>query len=164
MVKRFEYSERVVYPVERVHATVTNPEFWRHRFEAAPEKLTLDHSRGPRTLTATMRDTLDASSLPALVRKVLSGELTVERVDEWDALEGARADGRIRGSSTGIPVRIECTSALRAERDGTALDVTGAVTVKIPLVGGQIETVVRKLVRDLVEQDRNAIEQWLGPS
>lgn len=167
MAKSFEYSEQIAYPpLDRVHATVTDRAFWQHRFEEAPEKLTLDDSRGPPgTLTATMRDTIGASSLPGLVRKVVSGELKVERADEWGgALDGDRADGRISGSSTGIPVKIECTSVLRASVDVTVLDVAGSVQVKIPLVGGQIESLVRKLVGDMVGQDRDAIEKWLGDS
>ncbi|NHU44875.1 DUF2505 domain-containing protein [Rhodococcus sp. A14] len=164
MAKSFEYSEQIAYPLDRVHATVTDRAFWQHRFEEAPGKLTLDDSRGPGTLTATMRDTIGASSLPGLVRKVVSGELRVERADEWGALDGDRADGRISGSSTGIPVKIECTSVLRASVDVTVLDVAGSVHVKIPLVGGQIESLVRKLVGDMVGQDRDAIEKWLGDS
>ncbi|PQP26129.1 DUF2505 domain-containing protein [Rhodococcus opacus] len=164
MAKSFEYSEQIAYPIDRVHATVTDRAFWQHRFEEAPEKLTLDDSRGPGTLTATMRDTIGASSLPGLVRKVVSGELKVERADEWGALDCDRADGRISGSSTGIPVKIECTSVLRASGDVTVLDVAGSVQVKIPLVGGQIESLVRKLVGDMVGQDRDAIEKWIGDS
>ncbi|MHA4848408.1 DUF2505 domain-containing protein [Rhodococcus sp. MSC1_016] len=164
MAKRFEYSEDIGYPVDRVHATLTDPVFWRHRFEEAPEKLTLDESGGPGTLTATMRDSISASSLPGLVRKVVSGELKVERADEWGPLDGNRADGRIRGSSTGIPVRIECASVLRASGEGSVLELIGSVEVKIPLVGGQIESLIKKLVRDMVGQDRDAVEKWLGDS
>ncbi|AHK29479.1 hypothetical protein OPAG_04309 [Rhodococcus opacus PD630] len=162
MAKSFDYSEEIAYPLDRVHATVTDPAFWQHRFEEAPEKLTLDDSRGPGTLTATMRDTIGASSLPGLVRKVVSGELKVERADEWCALDGDHADGRVSGSSTGIPVKIESTAVLRAAGDVTVLRLAGSVQVKIPLVGGQIESLVRKLVGDMVGQDRDAIEKWLG--
>ena len=164
MAKSFDYSEQIAYPIDRVHGTVTDRAFWQHRFEEAPEKLTLDDSRGPGTLTATMRDTIGASSLPGLVRKVVSGELKVERADEWGALDGDHADGRINGSSTGIPVKIDCTSVLRASGDVTVLDVSGTVQVKIPLVGGQIESLVRKLIGDMIGQDRDAIEKWLGDS
>ncbi|TQC51118.1 DUF2505 domain-containing protein [Rhodococcus sp. WS4] len=162
MAKSFDYSEEIAYPIDRVHATVTDPAFWQHRVEEAPDKLTLDDSRGPGTLTATMRDTIGASSLPGLVRKVVSGELKVERADEWGALDGDHADGRVSGSSTGIPVKIESAAVLRASGDVTVLRLTGSVQVKIPLVGGQIESLVRKLVGDMVGQDRDAIEKWLG--
>src|SRR6478735_6902204 len=164
MAKSFDYSEEVAYPIDRVHAAVTDPAFWQHRFGEAPDKLTLDDSGGPGTLTATMRATIGASSLPGLVRKVVTGELKVERADAWGALDGDHADGRISGSSTGIPVKIDCTSVLRASGDVTVLDVSGSVQVKIPLVGGQIESLVRKLVGDMVGQDRDAIEKWLGDS
>ena len=162
MAKSFDYSEQIAYPIDRVHATVTDRAFWQHRFDEAPEKLTLDDSRGPGTLTATMRDSIGASSLPGLVRKVVSGELKVERADEWCALDGDHADGRVSGSSTGIPVKIESTAVLRAAGDVTVLRLAGSVQVKIPLVGGQIESLVRKLVGDMVGQDRDAIEKWLG--
>ncbi|MEN0134534.1 MAG: DUF2505 domain-containing protein [Rhodococcus sp. (in: high G+C Gram-positive bacteria)] len=164
MAKSFDYSEEVAYPIDRVHAALTDPAFWQHRFEEAPDKLTLDDSRGPGTLTATMRDTIGASSLPGLVRKVVTGELKVERADAWGALDGDHADGRITGSSTGIPVQIEGTSVLRASGDVTVLGLTGTVQVKIPLVGGQIESLIRKLVGDMVGQDRDAIEKWLADS
>ncbi|WP_072689575.1 DUF2505 domain-containing protein [Rhodococcus marinonascens] len=165
MAKSFEYSEEIAYPLDRVHATVTNPAFWQHRFEKAPEKLTLDASRGPGTLTAIMRDSIGVSSLPSIVSKVVSGELKVERIDEWGALDGNRADGRISGSSTGIPVQIDCTSALRASgEEATVLEVAGSVEVKVPLVGGQIESLIRKQVGDMIGQDRAAIEKSLGDS
>ncbi|AOW91841.1 hypothetical protein BFN03_01685 [Rhodococcus sp. WMMA185] len=165
MAKSFEYSEEITYALERVHATVTDPAFWQHRFEKSPEKLTLDASRGPGTLTVIMRDSIGASSLPAIVSKVVTGELKVERIDEWGALDGGRADGRIGGSSTGIPVLIQSTSVLRPLGDGgTVLEVAGSVEVKVPVVGGQIETVIKKMVGDMFGQDRTAIEKWLGDS
>ncbi|MEV0945476.1 DUF2505 domain-containing protein [Rhodococcus sp. NPDC049939] len=165
MAKSFEYSEDIGYPVDRVHATLTDPAFWQHRFEKAPEKITLDSGRGPGTLTAIMRDSIGASSLPAIVGKVVTGELKVERIDEWNALDGDRADGRISGSSTGIPVQIQCTSVLRASgEDATVLEVAGSVEVKVPVVGGQIESLIRKLVGDMIGQDRAAIEKALGDS
>ncbi|MFZ2175128.1 MAG: DUF2505 domain-containing protein [Rhodococcus sp. (in: high G+C Gram-positive bacteria)] len=161
MAKRFEYTEELAHPVDRVHGTLTDQLFWEKRFERAPDKITIDGSRGPGTLTTSMRDTIGTDSLPGLVKKVVRGELRVERIDEWDVLEIDQARGRIRGSSTGIPVRIECTSLLRASGTATVLTVTGSVEVKIPLVGGQIESLVRKLVGDMVAQDREAVEKWL---
>lgn len=161
MAKRFEFSTALDHPVEQVHATLTDTRFWAHRFEAAPEKIVIDSSRGPGALTVTMTDTITSDALPGIVGKFVSGEMRMERIDTWDAMNGDRATGRFVGSATGIPVQIDGTFSLKPVAAGSVLEVKGSAAVKIPLVGGQIEGLVKKMVRDMVEKDRAGIDQWL---
>ena len=56
---------------------------------------------------------------------------------------------------------IQGSTLLRPAEAGTVLDVRGEVTVKIPLVGGQIEGLAAKMVGQIVEKDRAALAAWL---
>ncbi|WFR74715.1 DUF2505 domain-containing protein [Prescottella defluvii] len=76
------------------------------------------------------------------------------RTDAWRPVDDGRAAGRVTGRSTGIPVAIDGEYALRPNGAGSVLDVSGTITVRVPLVGGQIELLARQMVSQMVERDR----------
>ncbi|QNG17854.1 DUF2505 domain-containing protein [Rhodococcus triatomae] len=160
MPKTFEFSEQLSCPVDIAYAVITDPDYWRRRFAEVPEKYELDPVPG--AFGITVRDRIGADGLPSVVRKVVSGEITAERVDVWGPLDGDRVAGTVTARATGIPVAIDGALRLAPAGGGAELRATGSVAVKIPLIGGQIEVMVRKMVADMVTRDRDAIEEWLA--
>lgn len=166
MPKQFEFSAEFDHPVERVHALLTDEGYWRSRVADGPRAaVEVDVDRdgdGVPVVTVTMTDVVDADGFPALVRRVIRGELRMERVDVWRPVHGGRAAGRVRGTSSGIPVSIDGEYELSPRRGGSVLDVRGTITVRIPLVGGQIELLARQMVSQMVERDRDEARRRLA--
>jgi len=166
MPKQFEFSAEFDHPVERVHALLTDEEYWRSRVadgaRAAVRVGAEQDTDGVPVVTVTMTDVVDADGFPALVRKVVRGEMRMERVDVWRPVADGRAAGRVRGTSSGIPVAIDGEYALSPRGGGSVLDVRGTITVRIPLVGGQIELLARQMVSQMVERDGDEARRRLS--
>lgn len=160
MAKTFDIAEELTCPADVAYATITNPEYWRQRFAEKPDNYSLDPAPG--AFTITVRDTIAQDSLPALVRPVVSGDIVAERVDVWGPLEGERAVGTVAATASGVPLTVEGTLEIAASGAGSVLRATGTVTVKIPLIGGQIENMMRKMVEDMLVRDRDRIHEWLA--
>lgn len=164
MPKRFEISAVLDHSVEQVHAALTDENYWRHRLRENPGA-TSDFATdgGPGTLSVTVTENTDPSKQPKIVRAVVRGPMEMKRTDAWGPLIERRAEGRMTGASTGISVEIEGTSLLHPDDNGgTTLDMRGEVTVNVPVVGGQIEFLVKQMVAKMVERDRNELREWLA--
>jgi uncharacterized protein YndB with AHSA1/START domain len=161
MPKRFEFSAEFGHPVERVHALLTDEEYWRSRL-ATGSRGTVQVAEsvdpeGRPLVTVTMTETVDPGNFPSLVRKVVRGEMRMQRVDSWSPIDDGRASGRVEGTSTGIPVAIAGDYDLRPQAGGSLLAVRGTITAKVPVIGGSIEALARQMVGQMVARDRDEV-------
>lgn len=163
MSKEFVFTSELDHSVERVHAALISEEFWNSRLGASQTGAAeLEVRPGAGTVWVKMSDQMDSSVLPAVVRGVVRGPLVIERTDEWSALDGGVAQGTLEGATKGLPVTISARSELRAGASGgTVIEVRGEATVKVPVVGGQIEGLIVQLVENIVAGDRTEIDAWL---
>lgn len=164
MPKDFEFSAELPHAVREVHAALTDERYWRWRMKDSDRSVVvIDKPYGPETLRVTVTDRTDLADLPAIVRGVLRRPLVSEWVNEWGRLDGDTSRGRITGGATGgVPFRIESRSRLRAiESRRTRFDVRGQVAVNVPVVGGQIELLVRQMILRSVAADQDVLDGWL---
>lgn len=161
MPKRFEFSAEFGHPVERVHALLTDEEYWRSRLSpgsrAAVQVAESVDPEGRPLVTVTMTETVDPGNFPPLVRRVVRGEMRMQRVDSWSPIDDGRASGRVEGASTGIPVAIVGDYDLRPDAGGALLAVRGTITAKVPVIGGSIEALARQMVGQMVARDRDEV-------
>lgn len=161
MPKRFEFSAEFGHPVERVHALLTDEKYWRSRLapsSGGTVEVVESRGRDGRPLvTVTMTETVDPGNFPSLVRKVVRGEMRMQRVDAWSPVDDGRASGRVEGTSTGIPVTITGDYDLRPRSGGSLLAVSGTITAKVPMIGGSIEALARQMVGQMVARDRDEV-------
>ncbi|WP_137723513.1 DUF2505 domain-containing protein [Prescottella subtropica] len=166
MPKQFAFSAEFGHSVEQVHALVSDPAYWGSRWEAndrsSVQVAAAQDADGAPVTVVTMTELVDTDGFPALVRKAIRGDVRMERIDTWRPLEGGRAAGRVDGNATGVPVAIVGEYDLRPSDTGAVLDVRGTVTVKVPIIGGQIEKMVEQMVEQMVTRDRDDIDARLG--
>jgi Protein of unknown function (DUF2505) len=121
----------------------------------------LEHTRDGDTTTFRMRQGVDAAQLPGAIRKILNGDLVVQRMERWRP-----EDGRFAGASTvridGVPGDIAARSRVAGEDTRAHLVISAQVKVSIPLIGGKLETVVAEQVGKLLAAEAEYIEKWLG--
>ncbi|MCJ0904006.1 DUF2505 domain-containing protein [Rhodococcus sp. ARC_M6] len=161
MSKGFRYDIEFSYPVAKVHSTLTDPSYWKVRLGELYPSAGIEVGDG--SITVSVAEDLDSSALPGLVSKLAPDRLGVERVDQWGPLSGGRADGSVTGTAHGLPIRIEASLELAETAPSHAvLNVVGSAEVKIPVLGGQIEKLVKKMVEDLLHRDRDAVEAFLA--
>lgn len=164
MPKSFAFTTELDHHVRDVHAALIDERYWLDRVaDRASATAIVEEPHGPGSVRVTVTDRSEPSELPSIVRGMLRGPLIVERTDEWGPLVDDVAEGLLSGGATGLPVALEGRSRLRTSRTGgTYVDVQGQVVVRIPLLGGRIESMVHGMVRQIVEHDRIAIAAWLS--
>jgi hypothetical protein len=166
MSARIDYHSTSTYPVEAVYAALVDPEFLRARLAqlGGASAEIVEHKADATSASFLLRHQLDTAGMPAMVRTLLAGGLTVERAEAWTK----QADGSYRGTISvgvkGAPVPAAATGqqALTASGTGSELRIGADVTVSMPLFGGQIETFVSDQVRNLLDLESQFTTRWLA--
>lgn len=161
MSRDFEFTIVSEHTPADVHASLTSEEQWLARFEKAKKTdgyELIKHEDG--ALTVDISEEVGISELPGFVKKVITGKLLITRTDHWGPLVGDVADGTLAGGSSSLPAKVEGTMTLRPDGEGSVLTVRGKSTVKIPLIGGKIESLINDMVRDMVDQETRDTIEW----
>lgn len=161
MSRDFEFTINSEHTTAEVHEALTSEDQWLARFAKA-EKTDgyelITHEDGG--LTVDITEEVGTSELPGFVKKVVKGKLMITRTDHWGPLDGDIADGTLAGGSSSLPAKVRGTMALRPDGQGSVLTVRGKSTVKIPLIGGKIESLINDMIRDMVDQETRETVDW----
>ncbi|WP_067861769.1 DUF2505 domain-containing protein [Nocardia shimofusensis] len=161
MSRKIRFTVPYSVPVDDLHRAFTSGDAWRTRFAEAPTAtLDVSHPDGPGTARIHMTERARKDKIPALVGKVLSGDLVFDRTDNWRALSGETAEGDFRVATTGITAAMTGSHRLRPTAEGSELEVTGTLEVKVPLVGRAIEPLAEQLLHRVLNSERHFFEQW----
>lgn len=161
MSRKFRFTVSYSVPVDDLHRALTSGEAWRARFaEATTATLDVSQPDGPGTARIHMTERARKDKIPALVGKVLSGELVFDRTDDWRALSGETAEGDIRVATTGVTGAMTGSHRLRPTAEGSEIEVTGSIEVKVPLIGRAIEPLAEQLLHRVLDSERHFFEQW----
>ncbi|MGW4125538.1 DUF2505 domain-containing protein [Nocardia sp. NPDC004711] len=163
MSRKFSFTVQYSVPVEELHRALTNDEMWEARFAGATTAtLELTHPNGPGTIQIHMTEQAPVDQIPGIVKKVLKSELMLERTDTWGALTDGVAKGGFSGRSSGITTEMAGAFELRPTAEGSEIEATGTVDVKVPLVGGAIEPLVENLLKRVMNSERKSVESWFA--
>lgn len=161
MPRAFEFTINSDYAPAEVHQALTSKDQWLARFEKAQKvegyEVT-EHENGG--ITVDIEEEVGTSELPGFVKKVITGRLLVTRTDHWGPLDGETADGTLSGGASAVSAKIQGTTSLRPSGSGTVLTVKGSTTVKIPLIGGKIESLINDMIKDMVDQETGETVEW----
>ncbi len=97
MPKSFHFDIEFKYPIDDVHRTLTDPNYWKGRLGDLYATSDIEVRDG--SIEVSVSEEIDSASLPSLVAKVAPSRLGLKRVDRWG---GPLSDGRAAGSVTGI--------------------------------------------------------------
>lgn len=128
-------------------------EKYRHLRGPAPQ--VVEHHGDAERFTITLQHTLAAEqlSLPAIARKYLGQQLTLEQTDSWQL---ASRRGRIDIDLAGAPVCIGVDLQLLEHEAGARLILAFDVRANVPLFGHKIE---RALEGPIAHRMRADLEQ-----
>jgi hypothetical protein len=104
---------------------------------------------------------INAARLPQAVRALHKGDLIVRRNEEWRP-DGDGYTGRIDVNVSGVPGEITARTSLNPEGEHVRYRTEGEVTVRIPLFGGKIESVVAEQVTTLLRREAEFTALWLA--
>lgn len=150
--------------VEQVHRAFGDERYWLARLddsgadETSLDALTVTDAGGIDVITT---QTLRADRLPGLVSQFHRGDLDIRREEHWQPVLDGSADGTVRGAVAGAPVSLSGTARLTATDTGSRLSVHITVEVKVPLVGGKIESFIGSQLTDLLIAEQRFTSVWI---
>ena len=155
-----EFSQSVTYPgtVDEVVAMFLSSGYQERRFGSfVVEGSSSTVVEGERiTFSGTVRPEL----IPAAAARFVKSDLRISFTEEW-ATNEAGATSRTSVTVDGAPVSVEATSTLAPAEAGSVRDVTGNVSVRVPLLGGRIEKEAVAHLGRVVEREQALAAQWL---
>ncbi|MEW1958452.1 DUF2505 domain-containing protein [Kineococcus sp. NPDC059986] len=158
----FSEQTRFTAPPAAVHAVLVDPAFLRARAERSgalehTEAVTADGD----VLVVTSSRTVSTDVLPAAAARFLGGTAVVEQVERW---EPAATDGSRRSHLTlaikNAPVTLTASSVLAPDGAGSVHTMDGALDVRVPLLGGQVERAALPGLLQLVRSESALAQEW----
>jgi hypothetical protein len=131
--------------VQDVLAAFGNKAYWQARLATFGNgTATLDALSVDATDTVTVAITLNllADRLPRVVTQLRRGDLEMVRTERWSADAPERVRGNLTASSPGAPMSMTGEALITPADGGSRLDYAASVEVRIPLVGGRIESYI----------------------
>ncbi|MBU8820010.1 DUF2505 domain-containing protein [Mycolicibacterium goodii] len=164
MPRSFDMATEYEGSVEHVHRAFGDERYWRARLadsgadEAILDTLTIGADGGFDIVTTQV---LRADRLPGLVSQFHPGDLRIRREETWAPIHEGRANGTVAGSIPGAPVSLTGTMVLEPSERGAKLSVRTTVEVRVPLVGGKIETFIGGQLVDLLVAEQRFTTVWI---
>ena len=158
------FSERSQFTAdpEAVWAVLVDPAFLAARAErsgalAHEESTTVE---GGTTVVTTSR-TVGTERLPQAASRFLGASAVVDQVERW-APTGADGSRRAQLTLTirSAPVELVATVTLTPDAVGCTHDLTGSLTVKVPLLGGSVEKAALPGLLDLIRSEVELAREW----
>jgi hypothetical protein len=161
MAARIEHRAEFPHGVDEVFAAQTSEPALRARLAGigGQSSALLDYTPTADSVSFTLRQGVDADKLPSIVRTLHSGDLFVDRQENWAVATHA---GTARATVSGVPGEITVRTELSAEGGKTVLRANGEVKIRIPLVGGRLEEFVAGQITGLLEREAELSAQWLA--
>jgi uncharacterized protein DUF2505 len=131
--------------VPRVHAAFGNEAYWLARLATFSNgTATLDSLEVDDADTVTVAITLHllGDRLPTVVRQLRSGDLTMIRSERWRLTEDGLVTGDLTAKIPGAPFSMTGEALISPADAGSRLEYGASVAVRIPLIGGRIESYI----------------------
>ena len=115
--------------------------------------------------SATVRDgvvTIEqvqaARGVPSFAAKFVGEEIRILQVERWTAVDHADVEVTIPGK----PGEMQGTADLAGSGGGTVETVDMEVTVRLPLIGGKIESFIADMLTKALDAEHRAGVEWLA--
>ncbi|WPF66377.1 MULTISPECIES: DUF2505 domain-containing protein [unclassified Corynebacterium] len=164
MATRSENTVTINQPVEKVHAALTNADFWAYdvaRLSPEPgevHEFTENNGGGE----ATLFEVLPLDVLPEAVRSMVSQALKVKRVVTVGPLTDGRAELEYTADVKGTPVDYKGEATISGDDQTTTFDYENEVSVNIPFMGGAIEPKVADALGEIFNNEGELISTWIN--
>lgn len=164
MSRSFESSVEFPDSVDQVFSTFCEEEYWQARVVATGnpnaklDSLIVDADD---SVTANVSISFLGDGLPKAITKLTGGDLKFSQTQRWGR-DGNRVRGEINVAVSRLPASGVGKALLVPVSNGSRLDVTTTVEVKIPLVGGKFERYVGGLLDDDLKSFQRFTTEWIA--
>jgi hypothetical protein len=151
--------------VEQFRRAFSNEHYWLARLApndsgtATLDSLIIDPDG---TVNVTTTISLVRDRLPRLVSQMHRGDLEMVHNETWGRSDGGHLHGEVSAAVPGAPLSAHGTVLLTPAPNGSRLTFAATVAIKVPLIGGALESFVgRQLTDGLIDMQRFTTE-WIA--
>ena len=108
--------------------------------------------------TVVVDQTQPATGVPSVAKKFVGDEIRIVQRESWSGDSGATFVVEIPGK----PATFSGSIALVPDGEGTVEKVNGDVTVKVPLLGGRLESMIADLFTSALRAEQRVGRAWLA--
>jgi hypothetical protein len=162
------YTVEVGVAVEDLYRDITTVDYWRDLVVFYREHGTTTEiahfASGTDGTEVTFAHILSGADLPPVARPVLPGTFVVTREQHFGPLHAVRREalGTYRALVPTVPVDITGEYVLEQSGSGSRMRLETTCTVRVPIIGGQIETLIVNGLRTLFDTEGEFTEQWVA--
>ena len=155
---RFSHELHYDAPPEDVYAMLADPSF-RERVSLAREVVSFEVTLTPTDTGFTLvNDQVQPTAgLPAFAKKFAGDTTKAIQREEWND----HASGYLTIETPGKPASMTGTITLSPSGSGTVERVDLAIKVKVPLIGGRLESLLADEVREGMDIEQQVGTAWL---
>ena len=152
MSRQFDYHAASEFPAERVFATMVDADTLRARLAelGGRNAALLEHEASADGARFRLRHGLNTDDLPPAIRSFVPEDFVVDRLETWTRSGEGRYDGTAEVAVPGTPASATGRMSLADTARGSDLDVRTDITVRVPLLGGRIESSVGEQITSLL--------------
>jgi hypothetical protein len=167
MPRSFDLSADYDGSVDEVHRAFTDENYWRARLAGSGvDVATLESMRvgDEDTVEVVTLQVIRSDKLPGMVTQLHSGDLRIRREEAWGPVTGGAATGSVAGSIVDAPVNLAGTAVLEPieETGGSRLTFRATVQVRVPIIGGKLENIIRTRLAELVAAEQRFTTEWIA--
>lgn len=151
--------------VEQILSAFGDEAYWDARLaEFAGGTATLDslHVDDDGTVRVKLRIGLLRDNLPKVVTQLTPGDLQMLRDETWSRSDDGCVRGVIAVAVPGAPVSATGQATLSPEGGGSRLNYNATIKVKVPLVGGKIESYICGQTTDDIIKLHGFTNTWIA--
>jgi len=151
-------------PIDKVWAMFRDPDSHVAKFAAMGHRdiEIVDQSSTPEQFRIELKRLVDLE-LPGFAKKVLKPTNTVTTIDTWNDHGDGTYGGTFELHAVGTPMESTGTTHIEPDGDKTRYTVTITLKVKVPLVGGKIESYAKgAVVEPQLETEFRLGDEWLA--
>lgn len=163
MASRSENTVTINQPAEKVHAAMTNADYWAYIAEhLSPEPGEVNEfEKTEGGAKATLFEVLPLDILPEAVRAMISQALKVKRIVTVGPLADNASHITYEADVKGTPVDFSGEINLTGDDTSTTLTYSNEVSVNIPFMGPAIEPKVGEALGDLFNNEGQLTNTWI---
>ena len=151
MARSFDFSVESSVSVEQIHSAFSEEDYWLARLTAFGGIGKLDSFAidTDGSVHVVIIQDLRNDLMPGLFARLYPRDLAVVQDETWSLIGSGLVRGEVSTAARGAPGSGSGTVLLAPARVGSRLNCTATAEVKVPLVGGKIESLVG---RQMVEE------------
>lgn len=168
MSRKMAYTVDVDVPPHVLYTSLTTIDYWQDLVETYRENSTrteIAHfATGPEGTDVSFAHILSAADLPAIARPVVPGTFVITREQHFGPFEesSGQAVGSYRALIPNAPVDVEGDYVLGGGGPGSQMRINSRCTVRVPIIGGQIEALIVSGLKSLFATEGEYTAEWFA--